>query len=301
METIQTKQSEISLPVREVEIGGARLNYIEKGEGEAVVFIHGAVSDLRTWMEQIEAFSPYYRAVSYSRRYHEPNEKANGGAEYSRASQTADLVDFIERLGLAKAHLVGHSYGASIALLAAVRRPELVASLTLGEPSPFPALLRDEGISLLSGQKAAFDEAMRLAESGETQQAVRDFLHTVVGVDVLELLPEERRAVVLENADTLLPMLRTYYDSPPVGFDELRALRVPALLVTGELSPKLARLSNEAIANCLPNAKTAVLRCASHGLQIENPAGFNQLVLKFLSENEGSSRPDIKQQSYKSL
>jgi pimeloyl-ACP methyl ester carboxylesterase len=291
METTRTKTAEESLSFREIEIRVTILNYIEKGTGEAVVFILGAVSDLRTWMEQVEAFSPHYRAVSYSRRYHEPNAGANGGAVYSRASQTADLVEFIERLGLAKAHLVGHSYGASIALLAAAGNPELVASLTLGEPSPFPSLMRDQAASLLNGQQAAFEEVMRMAENGEPETAVREFLHTVVGVDVLKLLPEERRAVVLENAGTLLPMLRTYYDSPPIGREQLKSLNIPTLLVTGELSPKISRLSNEAIAGCLPDAKTAVLRGASHGLQIENPAGFNHMVLKFLSENKSSSRP----------
>lgn len=294
----QAMQTAAGLSVCEVEVNGTNLNYIEKGSGEAVVFIHGAVSDLRTWIEQVEAFSENYRAISYSRRHHEPNEKASETAEYSRTLHTEDLIEFLKTLGLEKAHLVGHSYGASVALLAALKNPGLAASLTLGEPSPFPTLLNETGISLLSEQKTAFDEAIRLAENGNEEAAVREFLHTIVGVDVLPLLPDERRAVVLENQDTLLPMLKTYYDSPPITCGRLNSLTVPTLLITGELSPKLARVNNEAINNCLPNSRTAILKCASHGLQIENPAGFNNLVSEFISRNKISARPDTKRQSY---
>jgi pimeloyl-ACP methyl ester carboxylesterase len=300
MNTTQQTAAESNLPVKRLEVNGTSLSYVEKGAGETVVFVHGAVSDLRTWIEQIEFFSENYRAVSYSRRYHGANEKPVAGGEYTRALHTADLLEFLKRLDAGRAHLVGHSYGASVALLAALEAPDTVASLTLGEPSPFPPLFEKEpALTLLNEQKKALAEALRLAENGAEEEAVREFLHTVVGVDVLELLPSERRQVVLENAGTLLPMLRTYYDSPVVGRQNLRSLNVPTLFITGELSPKIARTSNEVLAAHLPNARTAVLRGASHGLHIENPSGFNRLVLDFLKENRSSPRVDIKRQLYK--
>ena len=189
METKQAIISETIIPTKQINVNGTNLSYIEQGAGETVVFIHGAVSDLRTWHEQFDEFSKNYRAVSYSRRFHQPNEQNNGDSIYARASHTADLLEFLGKLNIEKAHLVGHSYGASIALMAALEEPEMVGSLVLGEPSPFPALLNDEGKSLLSKQKAGFNKAMRLARIGEREAAVREFLHTVVGVDVLCLLP----------------------------------------------------------------------------------------------------------------
>ena len=72
---------------------------------------------------------------------------------------------------------------------------------------------------------------------------MREFLHTIVGIDVLCLLPDERRSVVLENADTLLPMLRTYYESPSLSRKQLKQLNVPTLLVTGEFSPRISRVA----------------------------------------------------------
>jgi pimeloyl-ACP methyl ester carboxylesterase len=272
----------------------AKLAYIEKGEGEPVVFIHGAVSDFRTWIEQIEFFSAMnYRAVSYSRRFHRPNaEFKPGAANYSRSLHTSDLVGFLRALDAGKAHLVGHSYGASIALMTALDHPELVGSLVLGEPSPFPTLLdKETERRLLLEQKAGFDKARRLMRNGQKEEAVRHFLHVVVGVDVFPLLPEERRAVVLENADTLEPMLETYYESPSLNAERLKSVvGVPTLLVTGELSPRLARLSNEAINRLLPDSRISVLRRASHGLQMENPEGFNRMVGNFLAARRLSRR-----------
>ena len=102
----------------------------------------------------------------------------------------------------------------------------------------------------------------------------------------MRLLPDESCAVALENADTLLPTLATYYDSPPLSRKKLKNLNVPALLITGALSPQISRVSDEAIYRSLPNSETAILQCASHGLQIENPKKFNSLVLDFYNRRK---------------
>lgn len=289
-----------NLSVKKAEVNGTTLSYIEKGSGEPMVFIHGAVSDFRTWIEQFEAFSADYRVISYSRRGHYPNDAETGAAQYTRERHAADLIGFLKELDLKKAHLVGHSYGASIALMAALENPELVGSLILGEPSPFPALFREEDSFLLSQQKAGFDKAVQLAEIGNQELAVREFLHTIVGIDAFGLLPEERRVVILENAHTLLPMLQNYYNSP-MDAEQISRVKTPTLLITGELSPLIVRISNKLIDRLLPNSKIAVLKCASHGLQIENAEGFNQLVWDFLRVNKNTARLAKYKQLYDSV
>ncbi len=184
--------------------------------------------------------------------------------------------------------------------MAALENPELVESLVLGEPSPFPELFDEEGMPLLSGQKKGFDLAVRLARIGDKKTAVREFLHTIVGIDVLGLLPAPRRRVVSENAGTLLPMLQNYYDSPVSG-EELKNVKTPTLLITGELSPAIARLGNKMLKRSLPNAEIAILKGVSHGLQMENPKGFNQIVEDFLAINKNTADPAKKQQLYEAI
>jgi pimeloyl-ACP methyl ester carboxylesterase len=289
---------EIANPtLKNVEANGAKLSYIEKGSGEPVVFVHGAVSDFRTWLEQFNALANDYRVISYSRRGHYPNDAETDDSEYTRDAHAADLIEFLKTLKLEKTHLIGHSYGAAVALLAAVRQPALVGSLVLAEPGPFPALLDEDADWLLAAQRAGFERVMRLAQNGEQEAAVREFLHTVIGIDAYCLLPAERRAVVLENAGTLLPMLRRYYDSALTA-EQLKNLKVPALFITGEISPVIARLTCKTIDRYLPNSKIAVLKCASHGLQMENPEGFSQLAVDFLAVNRKTAPLDEKSLLY---
>jgi pimeloyl-ACP methyl ester carboxylesterase len=53
-------------------IGGYEFQIVEEGHGQPVLFVHGSVSDHRTWQPQVGAFAARFRAVAYSRRYHWP-------------------------------------------------------------------------------------------------------------------------------------------------------------------------------------------------------------------------------------
>ena len=85
-----------------VDVNGARLEYIEAGRGEPLVFVHGSLEDLRIWRRQVELFSAHYRVIAYSRRYHHPNAApGDGDPAYTASLHAADLADLIEKLDLA--------------------------------------------------------------------------------------------------------------------------------------------------------------------------------------------------------
>ena len=65
-----------------------------------------------------------------------------------------------------------------------------------------------------------------------------------------------------------------------------RSIETPTLVVTGELSPTLYQAIGRELDRCLPNSELITLAGASHGLQMDNPADFNEAVLEFLSRNE---------------
>ena len=138
-----SKQEE-SIAISELKaifINGDSINYLDIGKGSPVVFVHGGLGDYRSWAAQMDAFAKNYRVIAYSRRYAFPNKQViNDLADYSVVPQAKDLAEFIKALDLRSVHLVGHSYGASIALLATMDHPELVRSLTLGEPPVFSLL-----------------------------------------------------------------------------------------------------------------------------------------------------------------
>ena len=120
--------------LRTVMVEGTALAYREQGEGAPVVLVHGSASDLRSWDQQLPAIGASYRTIAYSRRYARPNRDIEPGADDPMLPHVDDLAALLQALGAAPAHLVGHSWGAFICLLAAIRHPELVRSLVLAEP-----------------------------------------------------------------------------------------------------------------------------------------------------------------------
>ena len=105
-------------------VNGVTLKYVEKGNGQPIVFVHGSASDYRTWKDQLDEFSADYKVIAYSRRYHWPNEPIPDDGDYSMLEHVDDLQALIRSLGIAPVHLVGHSYGAFVSLLLAVREPD---------------------------------------------------------------------------------------------------------------------------------------------------------------------------------
>ncbi len=271
--------------VKRVPVNGTILSYIEKGNGKPVVFVHGAVSDLRIWLNQVESFSGSYRAISYSRRGHWPNPPDTNGLPYSRGAHAEDLAGFLNALGLKNVHLVGHSFGGAIALLTALQFPDLVGSLVLGEPSPFIELFDASDMKLISKLKVGFEEALLLAKGENFEGAVRHFLTTTVGADLLDQLPPIARVAAMDNASTLAPMLEHYFVSPQISCDEIGRVTIPTLLISGEFSPTIAIRTNERLHDCLPNSEEKTLHSISHGLHIENSDGFNNLVAEFLANH----------------
>src|SRR5688572_25336278 len=94
-----------------IQVNGVELHYIEKGQGEALILLHGSVSDYRSWNSQLQAFAPDYRVISYSRRYHYPNQNPLNARNHSAVAEAKDLAAFLKKLKLKRVHLVGQSYG----------------------------------------------------------------------------------------------------------------------------------------------------------------------------------------------
>jgi len=116
---------------REIDAAGRRLRCLELGEGDGipVLLIHGFGGDLNTWMFTQPALAEGRRAIALDLPGH------GGSAKEVGSGNPETLTDAIEAaadaLAIERAHLVGHSMGAALAALLALRRPERVASLTL--------------------------------------------------------------------------------------------------------------------------------------------------------------------------
>ncbi|MET4721187.1 non-heme chloroperoxidase [Bradyrhizobium japonicum] len=282
----QKGASSSEMKTKEVGVDGLTLHYIELGQGTPVVLVHGTLEDYRTWDGQLEAFSKGYRLISYSRRYHYPNEWPKDATDFSVSLHARDLAAFIKALNLPPVHLIGHSYGAFIAFLVARDHPEVIRSLTLGEPPVWPLLKTNpEGDALLSAvitRSIATSEAFK---QGNDEEGVRRFVNGVLGDGSYEKIPPPVLKRVMDNVQELKGEAASRDLFPPTTCEDVQKVKAPTLLVDGELSPKAFHLVDDMLEHCLPSVERATILAASHQMEVENPQAFNDTVLAFIAKH----------------
>jgi non-heme chloroperoxidase len=287
--------------VAQIDVSGTSLEYIERGNAEPVVLVHGSASDYRTWQYQMEPFGAQFRAVAYSRRYHWPNQRIHEGADYSMAEHVDDLRTVLRSLGGAPAHLVGHSYGAFLCLLLAIREPELVRTLVLAEPPVVtlfvslppkaPELLKlllvrpRTAIAIMKFGALGLGPATAAVSRDDMEAGIRIFGSAVLGPEAYARLSEPRREQVHANffkAEFLGSSL------PPLDERRVRDVRTPVLLVNGQQSPRLFHRLTDRLQELLAQAERIEIPGASHIMYEDNAPFFNAAVLAFLNRHRGA-------------
>jgi pimeloyl-ACP methyl ester carboxylesterase len=275
--------------IKSVFVNGDSLHYIDIGKGDPVVFVHGSLGDYRVWQMELDTFAKKYRVIAYSRRYAFPNKQViNDSADYSITIHANDLSEFIKKLGLGPVHLVGHSYGAYTALLTTMNHPELVKSLTLGEPPVMPLLQNAPGgdTILNNFMTSSFKPAADAFRSGNNEKAIAAFIGGVIGdSSIFSKIPPEGQSMMMTNILELRGTVLSKNPFPPISCDDLKKINTQVLLLSGEKSALLFHVITEELNKCLPNKEKAIVPGATHGLETENPYDFNKIVLAFIDKH----------------
>lgn len=285
-------QTGVSPKPLQVRANGTDLSYVSQGSGDPVVFVHGAVADLRFWEPQRAAFAKQYRFISYTYRYHGTGPWADDGKQYSAETHAADLAALIKALNLGPVHLVGLSYGGTVATIVATKEPQLVRTLTLAEPGIFAVL----GESPES--KVALDEwtkglvpVMTALKAGDSTGATKQLSALVTGTSVedFDKFPAGLRQGLLDNARTL-PLLFAA-TAPPITCETLRGIKHPTLVVRGERTPRFFTAITAEVSRCIAGSKPVTISKASHAMSYDNPAEFNRVVMAFIAQPVGARMP----------
>jgi pimeloyl-ACP methyl ester carboxylesterase len=291
--------------IKTAKVNGTTLAYREVGEGEPVVFVHGAISDLRTWKQQIGAVGSSYRAIAYSRRFCRPSERSDPGGSDLSLLAVEDLAAFVREIGAAPAHLVGNSYGAYVSLVTAIRYPELVRTVVAEEPPvlrlfvsvpPRPTeLLRllvtrpRTAIGIVQFGAGTMAPVVKLIKRGEESKAARVFTRGVLGKRAFDRLSQERWDQIHENLFEMKLLERDAEVFPPIDDDGVRGIRVPVLLVVGEQSPLHLRVLVDRLEELLPDVERVEIPDASHLMHEDNAAAVNEVILGFLDRSRSQA------------
>jgi pimeloyl-ACP methyl ester carboxylesterase len=261
-----------------------QLHYDQHGtHGDPTVLVHGSLVDSSTWARVVPGLARGLSVLTYDRRGF--GGSTAGARPRPVSTDTEDLAALLEATDFYPVHLVGHSYGAVVALRLADERPELVRSLSLHEP-PFFGLLADRpGTATLADQFrggiASILEQVRRGDRAGAAHNVVEVFSTSPGA--WERLPEPVRRSFAGYMDR---WAEEYSDPdafrPRAG--SLRETLVPALLTTGSESPRFLGEIEGILAGELANPTLRVVPGASHAPHVTAPDVYVGLLLTFLLE-----------------
>ncbi|MFE1980316.1 alpha/beta fold hydrolase [Streptomyces mirabilis] len=202
---------------------------------------------------------------------------------YHQVVGEGDLEALIERLGPAPAHVAGSSFGRSIALGLAARRPELFLSITVHEP-PLVAIVADDPDALgqLRPTQASMDAVLAHLRKGEHRQGARQFVEEVaMGPGTWDRLPAAVRETFVHNAPTWLDE-QSDPDWAKIDTDALARCAAPVLLGGGTRSPMWLATILDRLAAALPRARRGTVEGAGHIPHVTHPGRYADALTRFV-------------------
>lgn len=227
------------------------------GEGPTAVLVHGGGAGGVYAFAQQRPLAAHYRLLL-------PDRPGTGGSPADGPEDAGRDGRLIAGLLGDGAHLVGHSYGAVAAMVAAATRPEAVLSLTLVEPPVFQLAADDADV-------AAYQQELSsaIADPDPAERVRRFFASAGVSGDVPSPLPPP-----LQHLASTLASMRQPWDVP-LDIPALRALPVTTTVVSGAHRDAFERLSDRLAE--LIGADRVVLPCVAHAVQ-DTGELFNDLL-----------------------
>jgi Predicted hydrolases or acyltransferases (alpha/beta hydrolase superfamily) len=261
-------------PVKPVPVGDVTLACREYGAGEPLVLINGLTSAMDTWNPPvIEALARHFRVVVFDPR----------GTGYSGCSDEPfsiplfcrDTARLMERLGIARAHVLGFSMGACIAQELALAFPEKVCRIVLvgGDCG---------GSEAVRSSKEVFRQL--IDRSGSPDEIARRMFpllfpaEWLAGHDPLKYCPAVEETTGDEAAARQLDAFLSW----PGSFSRLAGIRAKTLIVTGDSDAVVPCENSRILAGRIPGAELAVFPGAGHGLMYQCPGRFGESVSGFL-------------------
>jgi 3-oxoadipate enol-lactonase / 4-carboxymuconolactone decarboxylase len=238
----------------------------------ALLLVHSLGTSLRIWDTQAEALARGFRVVRFDLRGHGLTEVGAGPCTVEDLA--ADALGVLDALGIAGAHVAGVSIGGMVAQAVAARAPARVRSLILCDTAmalPPPEMERQRAAQVCAEGVAA------IADTVLARWASPAYLASPAGRGLRAMLlrtPAPGYAALCE-ALAVADLSRA-----------AREIRVPTLVVVGELDPSTPVAAAEALRDAIPGARLAVIPGALHVPQLDHPDEVTAAMLDFLTPRD---------------
>jgi abhydrolase domain-containing protein 6 len=264
------------LQEHQLALGKHRIHYLEGGQGETVVLLHGIFGEKDHWVDFARRLTPHYRVIvpdlpgfgASSRHEDEP---------YDYAAQTRRLGALLDALGVQRAHLAGSSMGGTLAALLALEQPQRVTSVAfIGAP---------HGIrSLLPSDMDRAIEAGRAPLVTPDAQTFREMLSLVFARQPFLPYPilQAARTQALERASSNQRIWQEQLGDRYLLHTRIDGLRAPLLALWGGQDRVFDATGARVLGTLLPQAEVEILRRLGHLPMMEAPAETARRYLRFL-------------------
>jgi pimeloyl-ACP methyl ester carboxylesterase len=262
----------------DIDVSGARLSFREEGAGRPVILVHGTAATGEQWQSLADHLAPRYRVVV-------PDLPGNGRSGVPRNGAGSGLMIHVDAIRALvahcgePAHLVGHSFGAAVALSMAVAQPQAVASLTVIEPAAFH-LLGQSGYGdwHLYGEVRSLVGVIGAAAACDAPEAgVARFVDFWNGTGAWLRLREERKAILIQRIGGILADFAAAFGET-WALGTLGRLHCPTLALMGMTSPLAGRRITQLVADAMPDAQLHMVIGAGHMLPLTHPEIVDPIV-----------------------
>ncbi len=255
----------------------------DAGSGPGVVCIHSNASSSAQWRGLMDRLSQSHRVIAPD--LYGAGKSADWHSE--REITLRDEVNFIEpvfALAGTPFTLVGHSYGAAVALIAALANPHRVRALALYEPTLFALVdAQHPPPNGADGIREAVFAASAALDAGDRDVAAEHFIDFWMGVGNWKSTPPQRKPAI---ADAVANVRRwshaLFTESTPA--DAFAALNIPILYMLGGSSPESAHAVARALVPALARVKVVEFPGLGHMAPVTHPEAINAEIEKFLGE-----------------
>ena len=251
-----------------------QLNYHRSGQGMPLIILHGLFGTLENWGNQIQQLSDEFEVIAADLRNH---GRSPHDPRMDYAAMAQDVVELMDRLGLERVCLMGHSMGGKAAMQLAMNFPERVERLIVVDIAPvaYPPHhtevitgLKSIDLSEIKSRRDADAILSRHVDS----EATRAFLLKNLYRD------EHKRFAWRMN----LPVLEQQY-ARIAAAPEGEPWSGPVLFIKGGESDYIQAEHQQAILASFPKAKFKIIAGSGHLPHVEKPAAFTRLVRQFLT------------------
>jgi len=264
-----------------ITLNGRNIDYKECGNGPAVLFIPGSFSTPSAWTAMQKALPQQYRFVSTSLCGYGSTDETRSTDNFGMDHLVRTIEAVAKEIG-EPVHLVGHSFGGTVAFASAISGTFDVLSITTFEANPVTMIYECGDHQLFEATKKISDEYEAAFHSGERDAAGRiiDFWG---GDGSFDAMPKYVQEYCRQTTASNILDWHTAF-SFKATISDYSTLSVPVLLARGAYSNLQMLKITETLQACIPNQRSAVIEDASHFLITSHPNACADLLGEFLQE-----------------